>query len=116
MHTELNGTIAGDFCFAMYFLLGLKLVATVAQFVWMRGNYRDVPQSFFFRVIYVTGKVTPALAVACGFVYALLRHDVVHSWFYGLFAVFAGWLAWYVVGLRKQGRFYGVADVFSRRK
>jgi hypothetical protein len=116
MKIAMSGNVTKDFYIAMYALIGLKLLATVAQFAWMRGNYRKVPQSIAFRVIYVTGKVTPALAVTCGFVYSVLRHDVAHGWFYGCFALFAAWSAWYVVRLRKQGRFYGLADVFSRNK
>jgi hypothetical protein len=111
-----NGTIAGDFLFVTLVLVVLKLLAAAIQIAMMRGNYRDPPKTSFYRLVFVTGKVTPFLAAACAFVSALLLHDSRHSWLYGCFAIFAAALALYVVRLRRQRRFFGVLDLFSSKR
>jgi hypothetical protein len=44
---------------ALTFVL-LKLIATVIQVVMLRGDYRNMPKTLFYRSVYITGKVTPA--------------------------------------------------------
>lgn len=114
--TAFTGTIAGDFLFVTLVLVALKLLSALVQARLMRGNYRDMPDMTLFRLIYIIGKVTPALASFCAFVSAYLLHDRFHSWFFGCFTICAALLAIYVVLLRRQKRFFGVADLMSSAK
>lgn len=100
---------------ALVFVL-LKLIATLIQMVMLRGNYRHMPKTLFYRSVYITGKATPAFAATFAFIAALLQHNHAYSWFFGFFAIFAAFLAIYVVRLRKQGSFFGVLDLFSKRQ
>lgn len=108
--------LARDFFFAGCVCIVLKLVAAVVQIALARGNYRTYPDTSFFRVVYIIGKVTPAMAALFLFVFAVLGHDRKHSWEYGGAAIFAALLAAWVVRLRKQGRFFGVLDAVSHRR
>lgn len=112
----MSGSVAGNFLLAGLILIALKLVSTVVQVALMRGDYRNAPTTAFFRAVYVTGKVTPFLAVACVCVAAVLQHHRAGGWFYGAFAVFIAALAMIVVQLRKQGRFFGVLDLVKRKR
>lgn len=116
LDTAFSGTIAGDFLFACLALAGVKVASAVIQARLMRGDYRNTPDTILFRTIYLTGKITPTLASFCGFVSAYLLHDRLHAWFFGGFTVFGALLALYVVALRKQGRFFGVANLLSSEK
>jgi hypothetical protein len=100
---------------ALIFVL-LKLIATLIQVVMLRGDYRHLPKTLFCRSVYITGKATPAFAAGFAFIAALLQHNRPYSWFFGSFAIFATFLATYVVHLRKQGRFFGVLDLFSKKQ
>jgi hypothetical protein len=100
---------------AITFVL-LKLIATVIQVMMLRGDYRHMPKTLFYRSVYITGKVTPAFAAGFAFLAALLQHNRAYSWFFGSFAIFATFLAIYVIRLRKQGRFFGILDLFSKRE
>jgi hypothetical protein len=111
-----NGTPSGDFLFAALVFAVLKLISTVIQIVLMRGNYRIVPATRLFKTVYLAGKVTPALALACAFVSAMLLHDGVRSWLFGCLGLFVALLAIYVVRLRRQGRFFGVLDLLSSKR
>jgi hypothetical protein len=111
-----NGTVAGDFLFATLVFLALKLLAAAIQIAMMGGNYRDAPKTSFYLLVYLTGKVTPFLAVACAFVSALLLHDSLLSWLFGCYAIFVALLALYVVRLRRQRRFFGLLDLFSSKR
>ncbi len=53
----------------------LKLLATALQVVLLQGNSRQIPPTPFFRTLYVTGKATPALAVASVSLAAFLDRD-----------------------------------------
>ena len=98
---------------AGFVFVSLKLIATVLQIQFAKGDYRRLPDTALFRVIYIAGKVTPALAAASFCVAAIFRQDWQHSWTYGSLAVFAALLAAFVVYLRKQGRFFGGLDILS---
>jgi hypothetical protein len=100
---------------ALTFVL-LKLIATVIQVVMLRGDYRNMPKTFFYRSVYITGKVTPAFGATFAFIAAILQHNRAYSWFFGSYAIFVAFLAIYAVRLRKQGRFFGVLDMFSKRQ
>jgi xanthine/uracil permease len=109
-------SLAGHFWMAALILISLKLISTIVQITLMRGDYRNSPNSLFFRTVYFTGKITPFLAVACTCLTAILLHNRAGIWFYGVFAVFIGLLALYVVRLRRQGRFFGALDWVSRKR
>ena len=96
--------------------VALKLLAFTLQVALSKGEYRHLPRTTFFRGVYVTGKVTPALAAAalCGA--ALLRHDRANTWLFALLALGLTFLAVYVVRLRKQGKFFGLLPVRRDRK
>jgi hypothetical protein len=111
-----NGTPSGDFLFAAFVFVVLKLISTVTQIVLMRGNYRDVPATRLFKTVYVAGKITPVLAMICTFISALLLHDGVRSRLFGGLSLFVALLAIYVVRLRRQGRFFGVLDLLSSKR
>ena len=96
--------------------IALKLVATVIHIALARGNYRSQPDTALFRVAYFAGKVTPAMAAGCLCMSALLGHDRKHSLEYGAVAIFAAFLAAFVVRLRKRGRFFGVLDALTTRQ
>jgi hypothetical protein len=115
LQMALNGTVAGDFLLAAFVLLGVKFAVTVVQIAMMRGKYKVLPKGVWFRVVYVTGKVTPSLAAVCLFVSAMLEHNRRDSWFYGCLAGFAAALAICVVRLRKKGKFFGLLDMLSPR-
>ena len=87
--TAFTGTVAGDFLLVTLVLVALKLLSGLVQARLMRGNYRDMPDTTLFRLIYIIGKVTPALASFCAFVSAYLLHDRFHSWFFGCFTICA---------------------------
>jgi hypothetical protein len=95
--------------------VGLKLMATVVQVLLARGDYRRYPDTALFRRIYIAGKVTPALAAASLCVSAIFEHNPERSWIYGLLAVSSSLLAVFVVRLRKEGRFFGVLDLFASK-
>jgi len=71
----LDGSIVGNFLLAALILIGLKLISAVVQTTLMRGDSRNAPRTIFFRVVYITGKVTPFLAVACVAMTAILEHN-----------------------------------------
>lgn len=108
--------MAGHFLLASLLLLLLKVISTGLQTKMMRGDYRNSPNTVFFQMVYVTGKITPFLAATSAFICAMLEHDRAYSWFFGVFAAFIALLALYVVRLRKQGRFYGVLDLISKKR
>ena len=111
-----SGTAPGDFLFAALVFAALKMIVAAMQIAMMKGNYKDAPQTLLFRIVYAAGKITPVLMVLCAFVSAVLQHQRGMSWFYGGFAVFVAVLAWFVVRLRKQGKFFGVLDVVTSGK
>jgi len=111
-----SGSIAGDFLLAGLILIALKLISAAVQTVLMRGDYRTTPQTAFFRAVYITGKVTPFLALACVATTAILEHNRAAGWFYGAFAIFIALVAAYVVLLRRRGRFFGVLDLVTRKR
>ncbi len=115
LRMALSGTMAGNFLLAALVLAGVKLAAAIAQVAMMRGRYRAMPKGAWFRAVYMAGKVTPALAAVCAFVSAMLLHSRSNSWFFGCFAGFVTALAVCVVRLRKQGKFFGVLEMFSSR-
>lgn len=112
----LSGSIAGDFLLAALVLAFLKVASAVIQFSLMRGDYRTTPKTGFFRAVYFTGKVTPSLALACVCVTAILQHNGARSWLYGALAVLVALLALFVVQLRRQGRFFGLLDMLTRKR
>jgi hypothetical protein len=111
-----SGTPSGDFLFVALVFAVLKLISTVIQVVLMRGNFRNVPTTRLFKTVYVAGKVTPVLALACAFISAVLLHDGAQSWLFGCLSLFVALLAIYVVRLRRQGRFFGVLDLLSSKR
>jgi hypothetical protein len=111
-----TGTTAGNFLFATQVLAGVKLASAFVQARLMRGNYKQLPDGRFFRMVYIIGKTTPALASGCAFASALALHDHFYAWIFGAFTIFVACLAIGVVSLRKRGRFFGVADVLSARR
>jgi hypothetical protein len=101
---------------AGFVFAGLKLIATILQILFAKGDYRRLPDTVVFRTVYIVGKVTPALAAASFCALAMMRHDREHSWVYGILAVFAALLAVFVVRLRRQGRFFGGLDMLLNRR
>ena len=112
----LSPTPAGRFLLAALIFVGLKLVAFVMQIVLSRGDNRNLPQIGLFRVVFAAGKLTPVLSIACFLIAALLLHDRANSWFLGLWLVFVGLLALYVVRLRRRGKFFGVIDLIATKQ
>ena len=108
-------TVAGYALLAGLLSVALKLIAAVFQISLARGDYRRYPDTVLFRTVYIVGKVTPALAAASLCVSAILQHDPRHGWIFGLVAVFSASLAAFVVQLRRQGRFFGVFDMLTRK-
>ena len=49
---------------AGFVFAGLKLIATILQILFAKGDYRRLPDTVVFRTVYIVGKVTPALAAA----------------------------------------------------
>jgi hypothetical protein len=101
---------------AGFVFAGLKLIATILQILFAKGDYRRLPDTVVFRTVYIVGKVTPALAAASFCALAMMRHDREHSWVYGILAVFAALLAVFVVRLRRRGRFFGGLDMLLNRR
>jgi hypothetical protein len=94
----------------------MKLLATLVQLRMMRGNYRELPNTHFFLLIYVAGKTTPALAAGFFFAWALASHNHSEMWLFGILTLFAALFAFGAVTLRKRGKFFGVADMLSSRR
>ena len=111
----MSGTHAGRMLLLGLIFVGLKLLATVIQLALLRGDYRHMPTTIFYRVVYMAGKITPSLAAACFCVASILRKAWVDSWIFGTLALGAFFLAWNVVRLRKLGRFFGLLDLVSKR-
>jgi hypothetical protein len=78
--------------------IGLKLIAAIIHILLPR-HQRGTD---LFRLVYIVGKVTPALALASFCASAILQHDRERIWVYGLLAVFAVFLALLVVRLRSS--------------
>jgi hypothetical protein len=116
MHLSLalSPTPVGRLLLAALIFAGLKLISFLMQIILSRGDSRNHPRTTFFRIVYVTGKITPALSTACFLIAALLLHDRANSWFLGLWMVFVALLAVYVVRLRQRGKFYGVIGLITR--
>ena len=112
----LSPTPVGRLFLAALIFAGLKLISFLLQIVLARGDNRNLPRTAFFRTVYLTGKITPILSVACFLAAALLLHDRANSWFLGVWMVFVALLAAYVVRLRQRGRFYGMLDLITRNR
>jgi len=112
----LTNSPAGHFWLAALLFVAVKIIATLVQLAMARGEHREPPKTPLFRAIYWTGKLTPALAAACFCAAEILLHDAGRAWADGSLSAVALLLAIYVVRLRKQGRFFGVIELFSRRQ
>jgi hypothetical protein len=112
----LTDSAAGHFWLAALLLLAVKLIATAMQLAMAHGEYRVLPTTALFRAVYWTGKITPAFAAGCASVSAILLHDRGRGFGLGCLSLAALFLAFYVVRLRKQGRFFGGIEAFSRRR
>lgn len=102
-------------CVAWLFVAA-KLIATAFQAVLLRHDYRNRPDTVLFRVMYVAGKVTPSLAAASLAIAYALDGDRSSALKYGALAIGVAILAFVVVRLRQQGKFYGVAHLISKRR
>jgi len=107
---------AGHFWLAALVFVAVKILATIVQLAMARGQYREPPKTPLFRAVYWTGKLTPAVAAACLCAAEILLHDKGRAWADGSLSAGALLLAIYVVRLRKQGRFFGALELFSRRQ
>ena len=102
--------------FLAWFFVAAKLIATAFQAVLLRHDYRERPDTLLFRVMYVAGKVTPSLAAASLGIASALDGNWRDAWVYGAFAVGTAVFALVMVRLRQQGKFYGIAHLFSKRQ
>ena len=112
----LSHSPSGRFLLVALILLCMKLAATVLQVVLTGRDQTVQPKTRFFRLVYVTGKVTPALGGACAFASALLLKDHLRSWIYGVDTIAVALLAMYVVRLRKQNRFFGLMHLLTSKR
>lgn len=111
-----NHNLAQIFFGIGFLFVAIKLASAVIQNVLSRGNYRNHPTTWTFRMAYVAGKATPAFAAACFCLGAFFRHDRKDALEYGMLAVGVAILAIIVVRLRNHGRFFGVFGIFSKRQ
>lgn len=78
------------------------------------GDYKADDVSFFRRLVRVASKITPSLACLSLAGTEYLRNNQLEAAALILMAVAIGWFAAFILRLRKQRRFFGLADQMSQ--
>ncbi len=78
------------------------------------GDYKADDVSFFRRLVRVASKITPSLACLSLVGTEYLRDNRIEAAALILLAAAIGWFAAFIMRLRKQRRFFGLADQMSQ--
>lgn len=113
MFLPIHGFTVQTFFYSSFLFFALAKLLSSACLLQM-GDYRSAHISPFRQFVRITNKVTPSLVALSAAGVQFTRGYRFEAGAWVVFAGVAGFFAFYVVKLRKQGRFFGVADLMLR--
>jgi hypothetical protein len=81
----------------------------------VQGNYRAPKATLFSKLVYMSSKVTPVIMVFAFLAAESLRGNRSRIGILTVLAIITPALAIFAVWLRKTGRFFGVAELLTRK-